>query len=133
MKPPYLALALLAVSLAGCATAPPPEEPAEKTNLTHGQVQITLKKGVTTKTEVIETFGAPNITSTDASGREVWTYQKHGTVAKSSSSESWGTIILFGGSQSAAGFEQSSRTMTLIIKFDENGRVYDFRSRYSSF
>ena len=109
------------------------EEKPEKSNLTQGQVEITLKKGKTTKLEVLEKFGAPNITTYDASGRQVWTYQKNATVAKSDKKESWGTIIIMGGSSTASGFEQSSRTMTLIIKFDDKDRVYDFRSRYTSF
>jgi hypothetical protein len=101
--------------------------------LTHGQVQLTLKKGVTTQNEVLETFGAPNIMTIDASGNEVWTYQRHATVEKSKSSGAYGTIVLFGASGSAAGFEQSSRTMTLIIKFDKSKKVIDFRSMSSSF
>mgnify|MGYP001038921114 FL=1 len=38
---------------------------------THGNVQINLKKGITTKTEVLEKFGAPNVATTDSSGLEV--------------------------------------------------------------
>jgi len=110
-----------------------PAPTLEKSNLTHGQVQLTLKKGVTTKTEVLETFGAPNITTIDAKGREVWTYQKHGSVQESSQSSTYGTLIFFGGSAKTSGFEDSSRTMTLIIKFDNNDKVHDFRSRYTSF
>jgi len=101
--------------------------------LTHGNVQLTLKKGVTTQLEVLEKFGAPNITTIDAAGNEVWTYQKQATVAKSESSSAYGTIILLGGSSKTSGFEQSSRSMTLIIKFDEDKKVYDFKSMYSSF
>ena len=105
----------------------------KNSNLTHGQVQLTLKKGQTTKTEVLETFGAPNITTIDALGREVWTYQKNATVANSSSSSSYATIILLGGQSKTAGFEQSSRTITLIIKFDDSDKVVDFKSRSTSF
>jgi outer membrane protein assembly factor BamE (lipoprotein component of BamABCDE complex) len=97
--------------------------------LTHGNVQMNLKVGVTTQTQVLETFGAPNITTIDGQGREVWTYQKHATVTKTS--EGYATIILLGGSTS--GFEQSSRTMTLIIKFGPDKVVQDFNSMSSSF
>lgn len=68
----------------------------------------------------------------DASENEVWTYQKHATVTKSKSSDVYGTIILFGGSSGSSGFEQSSRTMTLIIKFDKNNKVMDFKSMTSA-
>jgi hypothetical protein len=107
-----------------------------KNQLTTGQVQITLRKDTTTQPEVLEAFGAPNLVSLTSDGIEVWTYQRNATVAASSSSSVYGTIILFGASSRTAGFEQSSRTMTLIIKFKETGgikRVSDFSSRSSSF
>lgn len=128
--------------ISGCVTTEirPPTEPFQSietqetsNRLTHGQVQLTLKKGITTQNEVLETFGSPNITTLDSSGYEAWTYQRHATVEKSKSSNVYGTIILFGGGSKAAGFEQSSRTMTLIIKFDENKRVVDFKSMSTSF
>lgn len=124
----------LLLTLGGCVSNNG-ETPAsvKNSNLTHGQVQLTLKKGQTTKTEVLETFGAPNITTIDALGREVWTYQKNATVANSSSSSSYATIILLGGQSKTAGFEQSSRTITLIIKFDDSDKVVDFKSRSTSF
>lgn len=125
--------AVLCLVMTGCVLTPVPQAPIAKNDLTHGNVQMTLKKGVTTKAQVLEAFGAPNITTIDAENREVWTYQRHAQVSEATATESYGTIILFGGSSRAAGFEQSSRTMTLIIKFDQADTVYDFRSRSSSF
>jgi outer membrane protein assembly factor BamE (lipoprotein component of BamABCDE complex) len=92
-----------------------------------------LKVGETTQTEVLETFGAPNITSMDGSGEEVWTYQRQATVSQSSSRSGYWTIVLAGGGRSSSGSETTSRTMTLIIKFDENKVVSDFNSRSSNF
>jgi hypothetical protein len=69
-------------------------------------------------------------------GEESWTYQKQATVSNASSSSAFATIILAGASSNSSGLEQSSRTMTLIIKFrDIKGvkTVTDFSSRYSSF
>lgn len=100
---------------------------------THGNVQLTLKKGVTTQSDIIDKFGAPNVTTIDASGREVWTYQKHATVSNSSESGVYGTVILLGAASRSTGFEQSTRTMTLIIKFDEDKKVSDFKSMSTSF
>ena len=102
-------------------------------NLRLQDLYVREKEGETTQTQVIEAFGAPNITSIDGSGQEVWTYQRHATVAQSSSSSNYWTIILVGGDSHAAGFEQTQRTMTLIIKFGANKVVSDFRSRYSEF
>lgn len=120
----------------------PTNETPAKSNLTSGQVSLTLKKNQTTQTEVLEVFGAPNLVTSNADGEEVWSYQKHATVANASSATGFGgvgfvTVLLgVGGTASTSSSEQSSRTMTLIIKFkDVQGtkRVVDFSSRYSSF
>ena len=129
-----LALALL---FSACSTQKEIErQKISKSNLTAGQVSLTLKKNSTTQQQVVETFGAPNLVTQNADGEESWTYQKQATVSNSSSSSAFATIILAGASSSSSGFEESSRTMTLIIKFREiNGvkTVPDFSSRYSSF
>ena len=111
------------------------EQPVDQRNsaLTQGNVQMNLAVGKTTKAEVLEVFGAPNITTRDGSGQEVWSYQRHATVSQSSSSSSFFTILLAGTSKSAAGFSQTNRTMTLIIKFNPGDIVSDFRSRTSDF
>lgn len=117
------------------ACAPTPTKPVTTRNseLTHGNVQMNLKVGETMQTEVLEVFGAPNITSIDGSGQEVWTYQRAATVSQSTGSSSYWTILLAGGSRQASGFEQTQRTMTLIIKFNDKKVVSDFRSRSSEF
>ena len=101
--------------------------------LTQGNVQLNLSVGKTTKLEVLQSFGSPNITTRDASGAEVWSYQRHATVSQSSSSSSYFSIIIGGVGKSADGFSQSSRTATLIIKFDRSDVVSDFQSRMSEF
>lgn len=124
-----------AIVLAGCVQAPS-IQPDSSNMLTSGQVTLTLRKNQTTQTEVVEKFGAPNLVTSNADGDEVWTYQKHATVASSSSTSGFATVILAGIGTSKSGLEQSSRTMTLIIKFKEvNGikTVVDFSSRASSF
>lgn len=118
--------------LGACATTPAPVD-QRNSALTQGNVQMNLKVGETTKADVLEKFGSPNITTRDGSGQEVWSYQRMATVSQSSSSSGYWTIFLTGESRSAAGFSQSSRTMTLIIKFDKNDIVSDFRSRTSEF
>lgn len=119
-------------TLASCATTPGPVD-QRNSELTQGNVQMNLKVGTTTKAEVLDKFGSPNITTRDGAGQEVWSYQRMATVSQSSSSSSYWTILLAGQSKSADGFAQSSRTMTLIIKFDKTDVVSDFRSRTSDF
>lgn len=121
------------VLLTACATTGPGPVDQRNSALTQGNVQMNLAVGKTTKADVLEKFGSPNITTRDASGQEVWSYQRHATVAQSSSNSSYWTILLAGESKSAEGFSQSTRTMTLIIKFDEKDIVSDFRSRTSDF
>lgn len=123
---------LITASLSACATAPSPVDQRNSV-LTQGNVQLNLRVGSTTKADVLGTFGAPNITTRDASGEEVWSYQRQATVAQSSSSGSYWSILLAGDTRSAAGFSQSSRMMTLIITFDKKDVVSDFRSRTSDF
>ena len=101
--------------------------------LTHGNVQINLKKGVTSQNEVLENFGPPNIMTTDAEENEVWTYQKMSTSGESKSRRSYGTLIIAGTEGETVGFKQSSKTMTLIIKFSPDKKVKDFKSYSSSF
>jgi len=123
---------IFSILLTGCVTAP---EPLTKKNseLTQGMVQMNLEVGKTTKADVLETFGAPNITTRDSSGNEVWTYQRQAQVSQSSSSSGFIFVIIAGKSAEASGFETSSKMMTLIIKFDGNDLVTDFKSRASNF
>jgi hypothetical protein len=113
--------------------------------LTHGMVQMTLRVGQTTRAEVLETFGGPNITTIDGEGREVWVYDRFATVSSTKDSgfrigilggaggdgAAGGAGLGFGKSKSKA--STSTRSMTLILKFGSDGRLADFKSRSSSF
>lgn len=122
----------IVVTLGACVNPP---EPLTKRNsqLTQGNVQMNLIVGQTSKAEVLKHFGAPNITTRDGAGREVWTYQRAAQISQSSSQSGYWTIILAGQSSRSSGFESSSSMITLIIKFDEKDVVSDFRSRTSKF
>ena len=137
---------MLLATLAVPVQAREPKAPVDSTNtLTHGMAQMTLKIGQTSQLEVIEAFGAPNITTLDAQGQEVWVYDRHASVtASKDSSFSIGMLVGavggvvggggglgFGNSKSKT--SASSRSMTLVIKFGSNKVVSDFKSRTSSF
>lgn len=96
-------------------------------------MQMNVQPGATTKAQILETFGAPNVTTRDGQGQEVWTYQRQAQVSQHSSQEGYWTVLFAGKSKTASGFESSSRMMTLIIKFDSNDVVSDFNSRSSNF
>ncbi len=124
---------LAALALGACSTAPQQPVTTRNSELTHGNVQMQLQVGQTTQADILEAFGAPNVTTVDGSGQEVWTYQRAATVQQSSSNDSYWTILFAGAGSESSGFEQTSRMTTLIIKFDERDIVSDFRSRSSNF
>ncbi|MCB4747126.1 MAG: hypothetical protein LGB54_00825 [Sulfurovum sp.] len=123
---------MLGIMLVGCVSEPKPLT-ERNSQLTQGNIQMNLVTGKTTKAEVLENFGSPNITTRDGGGCEVWTYQRTAQVSQSSSQSGYWTIILAGQSGNASGFESSSRMITLIIKFNSRDIVTDFRSRTSNF
>lgn len=129
----HLMLSLI-VALAMSACAQPPQPVTERNSaLTHGNVQTKIEIGQTTQADILEAFGAPNITTIDGTGQEVWSYQRAATVEQDSSNYNYWTVILAGSGQQASGFERTQRTVTLIIKFDDSAVVSDFRSRSSQF
>jgi outer membrane protein assembly factor BamE (lipoprotein component of BamABCDE complex) len=125
-------LLVATIALSGCVSAP---EPLSNRNspLTQGNVQMNVLPGSTTKAQILETFGAPNVTTRDGQGKEVWSYQRQAQVSQQSSQEGYWTVLFAGKTKNASGFESSSRMMTLIIKFDSNDVVSDFNSRASNF
>lgn len=132
MRKRLLVICIFLTSLVGCVLPPEPVDD-KNSNLTQGNVQMNLIVGQTSKADVLENFGSPNVTTRDGAGREVWSYQRAAQVAKSSKQSGYWTVILAGQSRSASGFESSSRMITLIIKFNDQDVVTDFRSRTSEF
>jgi len=135
------------LALTGCMSAAQHradvEEPAGD-RLTVGTVQKEIRVGMS-GAEVAAVLGSPNIVSTDEERREVWIYDKIATdVAYSSSSGGLATLILGGGSSAAGGVganagrsagaaSTSQRTLTVIIKFDNDKKVRDFAYHTSRF
>lgn len=128
----HMVICVLFLFLSGCVVTPQPLT-EKNSDLTQGNVQMNLVVGQTSKAEVLENFGSPNVTTRDGAGREVWSYQRAAHVSQSTTQSGYWTVILAGQSTSASGFESSSRMITLIIKFNEQDLVTDFRSRTSNF
>ena len=143
----FMLAALGACTTAGCMSASghraAVEEPAGD-RLTVGTVQKEIRVGMS-GAEVAAVLGSPNIVSTDEERREVWIYDKIATdAAYSSSSGGIASLILGGGgsvagaaagsvNQSAGASSTSQRTLTVIIKFDEDKKVRDFAYHTSRF
>ena len=96
--------------------------------ITVGTVQRQIKVGMSSA-DVIEALGSPNVVTTDEQRREVWVYDKIATDVAASSG--YWNILLVG--QSAGAASKSQRTLTIVIKFDEQQKVRDFAYHSSKF
>jgi outer membrane protein assembly factor BamE (lipoprotein component of BamABCDE complex) len=121
---------------------------AEGDRLSVGTVQREIRVGMT-GAEVAQVLGSPNIVSTDEHRREVWIYDRIATDRVYSTSEGGASVLVIAGALvgsalvggapsgyygSAAGAQSTSqRTLTVIIKFDEDGKVRDFAYHTSRF
>ena len=100
--------------------------------ITVGTVQKEIRVGMS-GAEVVEALGSPNIVSTDELRREVWVYDKMATDHAYSSSSGGVSLLVIGFGASSGASSTSQRTLTIIIKFDEEKKVRDFAYRQSSF
>ena len=124
-----LAMALLA----GCSQSRP-------SALTPGAAKKYIVPGETTQAEVVETFGTPNV-YTRKHGKEMWVYDK---VSSRQTSAAFGLGGIgggvgsggFGGGGGAVGVgstERSETTVMLIVYFDENDLVEDYKITQTKF
>ncbi|MDJ0388957.1 outer membrane protein assembly factor BamE [Roseomonas sp. E05] len=101
--------------------------------LTVGTVQREIRQGMS-GAEVAAVLGSPNIVTGDEHRRETWVYDRIATEqVYSSSSGGVNALFLAGASGRSGAAQTSQRSLTVIIRFDENGRVRDFSYRTSSF
>ncbi|MCX7373563.1 MAG: hypothetical protein NTW56_14210 [Alphaproteobacteria bacterium] len=106
--------------------------PAGQDRLTVGTVQREIRVGMTSA-DVVGVLGSPNIVSTDERRREVWVYDRIASQQVFSQSAMGASALIIGGAASAGARQTSQRTLTVIIRYDEAGRVRDFSYRQSSF
>lgn len=141
-------IALLLLPCSGCASKRTGIGNADPAS--YGLAKKKLAVGKTTQQDVIQTFGAPNITTKGTGDvAEVWTYEK---VSSDYAASQWdlglgggggggggsghggggGGGALFGGYGKQKG-STSVRTVTLIIKFDANEIVSDYKIMETNF
>jgi len=138
-------LALLLTMLTGCMTASQHRSEVQDDSgdkLTVGVVQKEINVGMS-GAGVLEVLGSPNIVSTDEQRREVWVYDKIATdVVYSNSSGGvlilgFASNVLLGGvgsyNRNAGAASTSQRTLTIIVKFDDDSKVRDFAYHSSRF
>jgi len=136
----YRIILIVAIlGLAGCTGAQHYNPQADE-QLTVGAVQKEIHIGMAGG-QVAEILGSPNIVSTDENRNEVWIYDKISTQYVRADAQA-GILAIGGGSDviggvGASGSQSSGatsqRTLTVVIKFDENGLVRDFAYHTSRF
>lgn len=131
MKNTWIALGLcLSVVVAGCGGG---KAEIQEDRLTVGKVQGEIKPGMAAS-QVAELLGSPNIVTTDEKRREVWIYDKVSTDRVDVAHSSFAGIILIMGSKSSESSSSTrQRTLTIIIKYDEEKKVRDFAYNYTQF
>ncbi|MFH1748207.1 MAG: hypothetical protein ABIG44_14325 [Planctomycetota bacterium] len=108
--------------------------------ITPGAAKKHIHPGVTTQAEVVEIFGTPNII-TRKHGGEMWVYDK---VSSRQTSAAFGIGGVGGGAGSSGfgagglaagvgGSERSETTVMLIVYFDENDTVRDYKISQTKF
>jgi outer membrane protein assembly factor BamE (lipoprotein component of BamABCDE complex) len=152
MKVSFWGCVAISLLLSGCISAQQHasdvQEGLQGDKLTVGVVQREIRQGMS-GAEVAQVLGSPNIVSTDEKSREVWIYDKVATdTVYSNSSGGISSLILGGGpvgagalgggigggsNYGAGAASTSQRTLTIVIKFDENKKVREFAYHSSRF
>ena len=128
-----LAGAIGLLMLAACMKHPTNAGPdASANNLTVGRVQGEIKIGMPAS-DVAAILGSPNIVTTDEQRREVWIYDKVSSNRVDTANSAYGTIIILGGSSAQEQSTTTQKTLTIIIKYDEQKLVRDFAYNYTQF
>lgn len=99
-------------------------------SLSIGKVQKEIKVGMSSA-DVVEVLGSPNMVTTDDKRREVWVYDKVSTEGMASGSA--GRSFLWFPADRNATVSRTQKTLTIVIKFDEKGKVRDFAYNTSKF
>jgi hypothetical protein len=139
----FACLLFVMVLSTGCSTAwqpPPPsdKQTVERDPLSYGAVTSKVRKGDTTQEEIIRLFGAPNITTTNSDGKEVWVYDR---ISSASESHGWSEARRFSAffgletfsGKAGGGRATSTRTLTVIITFAPDKCVEDYTARATQF
>ncbi|MGC8791495.1 MAG: hypothetical protein ACP5PO_08345 [Desulfurella sp.] len=139
------------IVLSSCASLPQQQanlSSAQERKITLGLVQKYIHNG-DSQSRVAEVLGSPNIVTKDSDGNETWIYDK--VSQETSYSASGGSVgvgvggVGVGGSGMAGGgiggsygsssgaYSSTQKTLTVIIKFDNNGLVKSIAYNASQF
>ena len=126
----------------GCTSSEKPffnkEYNVQNDPLSYGNVKAKVKTGITTQNEIMNLFGAPNITTINSDGKEVWMYDR---ISSQSHSEGWSEArrfsIYFGfdlkNYNESTTNTRSTRTLIVIITFNKENKVETYSARSTQF
>ena len=123
----FSVLAVTTLLLTGCVMPYRAQQ-----GLTVADAQRSIKVGMS-GAEVMEALGSPNIVTTDEKGREVWVYDRITTERFYSEGAGAWFFAFAGGGGVSGSSSTSQKTLTIIVKFDEDKKVRDLAYHSSSF
>lgn len=100
--------------------------------MTVAKAQKEIKIGMSAA-DVVEALGSPNMITTDSQRRETWVYDRVSSNIQRKSGGVGVWLLVFGADSSSSSASSQQRTLTIIVKFDENNLVRDFAYRTSTF
>jgi len=144
-------LLLLMALCVGCAGAQYHRDAVSadrRSAITVGAVQREVRVGMS-GAQVAEALGSPNVVTTDEERREVWIYDKISTERAYSVDQGGIATLILGGAligdglagggvapsyaASSGAAATTQKTLTVIIKFDRDNRVRDFKYHATTF
>ena len=122
--------------------------PIQEQQMTLGLVQRDIKVG-TSQADVAQILGSTNIVTQDADGKETWIYDKVSSITSYGSSGFGVNVGGFGGgfgwngigggmgnvgyNKNGGTVQSNQKTLTVVLKFDNNHNVSSFSYHMSSF
>jgi outer membrane protein assembly factor BamE (lipoprotein component of BamABCDE complex) len=145
MKTAMIAFISILITI-GCSPAAHQEKlaSAKEREMTLGIVQKEIRVGMS-QTDVAKALGSPNIVTLDTNGKETWIYDKIASEASYSKSNIGGVTgaggtsgntlllgLITGGYESGAS-STTQKTLTVVIKFDQDHVIESFSYHSSKF
>jgi outer membrane protein assembly factor BamE (lipoprotein component of BamABCDE complex) len=118
--------------VAACSSPPPPPE-ASRGNMTYAAAKSNLVAGKTTQADVLGIFGSPNMATKNSAGGEVWDYSRMSSSRYAKDSSAYATLVILGAGSNSSFANTSSSSFDLIITFDNNDVVKDYKVVTSSY
>jgi len=139
-----LVLLIFIMLLIGCGgnyshkqTSPIGVDISTENRLTYGSIKKHLKVNKTTQADVLAKFGSPNNMTITSQGIELWIYDKIRTEFSGSANSGRvsgyiGVGIAGAGGNTSSSYSastQSTKTLTVILEFNENNLLIDYSAR----